>query len=102
LIRLKVLVARGVIPRPLLPQLAEDACSLLATQEFQQYVATLLQQNIWQVSKLREIKRFPPDLSTWQQPALELPVKLSDCQMEKNRGGKEVAEGGYRSFHGNI
>lgn len=86
--------------KSLLPQLAEDARSLLRTRGFQNYVDTLLKQTIWQVSNLRNIK-LTPDILTWLMPSLQIPVKLSDIQIRENRGQGESEEC-CRYFYGNI
>lgn len=84
----------------LLPQLAEDARSLLRTRDFQSYVETLLKQSIWQVSNLRNI-RLIPDILTWLIPSLQIPIKLSDIQIGEDRG-KGESEECCRYFYGNI
>ena len=92
----------GNLPNPLLPQLAEDARSLLETQDFQKYVEALLKQNIWQVSNLRKMMLISPDISTWLLPFLEIPIKLSNIQIGKNSGRNESEAGGCRYFHGTL
>lgn len=60
-------------------QLAMDARSLLLTPNFQEYLHTLLEQDIWQYSQLR-FQLNTADCSTWLLPTLEFPVQLSNVE----------------------
>lgn len=95
-------VDEGDIPNPLLPQLAEDARSLLSTQDFQKYIHILLKQDTWQQSNLHTLNLITPDLSTWLLPSLEIPVKLSNIEVRESSTGSSEVQDEYLYFQSDI